>query len=55
VQHRHAYTQALRGVTEVDSFKRREMKRLAQVNSSPHAVFLLDAKVGMKRRALDDG
>ena len=46
---------ALRGVTEVDSFKRREMKRLAQVNSSPHAIFLLDAKVGMEgTRALDN-
>lgn len=55
VQHRHAYTQALRGVTEVENFKRRERNRLAQVNSSPHAVMLLDAKVGTEGRALDGG
>ena len=46
VQHRHAYTQALRGVTEVENIKRRERMRLKQGNAAPHAVFLLDAKVG---------
>ena len=54
VQHRHSYTQALRGVAEVDIAKRRERMRLEQVNASPHAVFLLDAKVGGAAEAVDD-
>ena len=54
MQHRHSYTQALRGVAEVDIAKRRERMRLAQVNASPHAVFLLDAQVGGAAEAVDD-
>ena len=46
MQQRHAYTQALRGVTEVENIKRQERMRLKQGNATPHAVFLLDAKVG---------
>ena len=54
VQHRHAYTQALRGVAEVDIAKRRERMRLEQVNASPHGVLLLDAKMGGTAGAVDD-
>jgi hypothetical protein len=45
VQHRHAYTQALRGVAEVDIAKRRERTRLTQASASPNAIALVDAKV----------
>ena len=45
VQHRQAYTSALRGVAEVDMSRRRDAARAAQMSSSPFAMLLVDAKV----------